>query len=158
MAVLFALGSSLTVYADNTSLRNTINASAKSTPESSALHSMPNEQSDEFEISVGNVGAKTATLSWNDIGDGASYSVIRYNEDTLKQERYAVTNDTFIEMTNLTPNTQYKFIIATALSNRYLVRKPFWNIIVISIRNLSKARKCSTRQSLPQRTGTIRLW
>lgn len=120
MAVLFALGSSLTVYADNTSLKNTANALAKSTPESSALHSMPNEQSDEFEISVGNIGAKTATLSWNDIGDGASYSVIRYNEDTLKQERYAVTNDTFIEMTNLTPNTQYKFIIATALSNRYL--------------------------------------
>ena len=120
MAVLFALGSSLTVYADNTSLRNTTNASAKSTPESSALHSMPNEQSDEFEISVGNVGAKTATLRWNDIGNGASYSVIRYNEDTLKQERYAVTNDTFIEMTNLTPNTQYKFIIATAPSNRYL--------------------------------------
>lgn len=120
MAIFFALGSSLTVYADDTYAKKAADASVNTTLESSALHSMPNELSDEFEISVSNIGAKTASLSWSDNGGDISYCVIRYNEDTLKQERYAVTNDTFIEMTNLTPNTQYKFIIATALSNRYL--------------------------------------
>lgn len=120
MAVLFALGSSLTVYADDARLIKSADASLKTTLENSVLHLMPNEQSDEFEISVSNIGARSALISWSDNALGTSYSVIRYNEEALRQERYAVTNDTFIEMTNLTPNTQYKFIIATAPSNRYL--------------------------------------
>lgn len=119
MAVLFALGSSLTVYADDANSRKASEASTKSMLDGSALHSMPNELSEDFEITVSNIGARQATLSWSDSGE-ASYCIIRYNEEALRQERYAVTNDTFIEMTNLSPKTQYKFIIATALSNRYL--------------------------------------
>ena len=87
MAVLFALGSSLTVYADDARLIKSADASLKTTLENSALHSMPNEQSDEFEISVSNIGARSALISWSDNGLGTSYSVIRYNEEALRQER-----------------------------------------------------------------------
>ena len=63
MAVLFALGSSLTVYADDTRLIKSEDASLMTTLENSVLHSMPNEQSDEFEISVSNIGARSALIS-----------------------------------------------------------------------------------------------
>ena len=120
MAVLFALGSSVNAYAD-TSIEKVQQSDSKvEVVESDALHIMAIENDSVFDIDALNIGAKTAQIRWSDDENYSSYCVIRYNEETGEHEKYAVTDKNYIKLKNLTPKTEYKFIVATALGNKNL--------------------------------------
>lgn len=84
------------------------------------LHSLSVEPSSTFSITAEKISSKTATLRWTNSDGCSSYSVMRYDEQIGRNEKYAVTGENCIELTNLTPNTEYKFVIATALTNKNL--------------------------------------
>ncbi|MEI6882564.1 MAG: fibronectin type III domain-containing protein, partial [Bacteroidota bacterium] len=71
----------------------------------------PCDNASPSNIMVTGIGGTWVSLIWNSVQNSASYTVQTYHNNDLIYQ--TVTNDTFITVTGLLPNTSYHFVVSS---------------------------------------------
>ena len=122
LGVMFILGSAITVNAEEVAVNSGEKFSSADTPldEYRIVKTIAPEKVQTLKVEVSDIGERSAVISWQSAEDCSSYVIYRYNDDGQRAEACAVTNETKVELKNLQPDTEQKFVIASGFSDKAL--------------------------------------
>lgn len=121
LSIMFVFGTTITVDAQEAKADSAVQAGSQEQVEDyRIIKTIAPEKTQRLEVSVSNIGEKSAVISWQGVEDCSSYVLYRYDESGQKSEACAVVNGNSVELKNLQPNTEQKFVIASGFSDKAL--------------------------------------
>lgn len=120
LSVMFIFGTTITVNAEETAADSTEQSAASEASQNDyrIIKTIAPERTKVLKVDVSDIGERSAVISWQSVEDCSSYVVYKCNADGQRAEACAVTNDSRVELKNLQPNTEQRFIIASGFSDK----------------------------------------
>lgn len=122
LGIMFILGSAITVNAEEVAVNSgeKFSSADASLDEYRIVKTIAPEKVQTLKVEVSDIGERSAVISWQSAEDCSSYVIYRYDDDGQRAEACAVTNETKVELKNLQPDTEQKFVIASGFSDKAL--------------------------------------